>query len=325
MEELPHFFEICPIFPLPFVFYPWKSDSILHSRKLPPSKILSPKNWTMAFRNGETRTDVRRQRKRKRKKEKRGKNKEELSRSGAWALAFRHWPGWTTRLNNRRYVTGVYAFTDEEAGKEEREATVPTGRERGGGRGRRRARKGAARFSAERARWGPWRSITYVRESVTPWGEDALFFLPSLPCLPATSLFTSYLCSLLFIPRPSPASLAPAWMNPRGSRNRISGVEGPGSSFLEGVAGRKIVLIRGWGMDFNKIGGVRIVNGWLAMIHELCSLFGEGKGGGREKLQALIFRWDVSSVPEWSNLSIPRIERVVDHFDNASRLVKSKW
>lgn len=71
-------------------------------------------------------------------------------------------------MNNRRYVTGVYAFTDEEAGKEEREATVPTGRERGGGRGRRRARKGAARLSAERARWGPWRSITYVRESVTP-------------------------------------------------------------------------------------------------------------------------------------------------------------
>lgn len=43
-------------------------------------------------------------------------------------------------------------------------------------------------------------------------------------------------------------------------------------------------------MDFNKIGGVRIVNGWLAMIYELWSLFGEGKGGGREKLQALIFR-----------------------------------
>ena len=69
-----------PYFPFTFrvVFYPWKSDSILHSRKLPPSKILSPKNWTMAFRNGETRTDVRRQRKRKRKKEKREKKKENV-------------------------------------------------------------------------------------------------------------------------------------------------------------------------------------------------------------------------------------------------------
>lgn len=185
-----------PYFPFTFrvVFYPWKSDSILHSRKLPPSKILSPKNWTMAFRNGETRTDVRRQRKRKRKKEKRGKNKEELSRSGAWALAFRHWPGWTTRLNNRRYVTGVYAFTDEEAGKEEREATVPTGRERGGGRGgggRGRGRRGSQRSVQGGDHGG--RSPTYGSQ----WHLEArtLFFsfLPFLACpqplsLPLTSV-----------------------------------------------------------------------------------------------------------------------------------------
>lgn len=33
----------------------------------------------------------------------------ELSRSGSWPLAFRHW---STRLNNRRYVIARHAFAD---------------------------------------------------------------------------------------------------------------------------------------------------------------------------------------------------------------------
>lgn len=255
-----------------------------------------------------------------------GGNKEELSRSGAWALAFRHWPGWTTRLNNRRYVTGVYAFTDEEAGKEEeREATVPTGRERGGegggGGGRGRGRRGSQRSVQGGDHGG--RSPTYGSQ----WHLEArtLFFsfLPFLACPQPLSLHLLPLLPSVH-PTSEPGVNEPAPISKQNlEQGGLMRIQDPGS-FNQRVDARSREEGRELGMD--KI-GVRIVNGWgwRNDVHELCSLFGEGKGRGREKLQALIFGRDVSSVPERSNLSIPRIERVVDHFDNANRLVKSKW
>lgn len=61
--------------------------------------------------------------------------------------------------------------------------------------------------------------VDHLRTGVSDTLRRGRSFFPSFPSLPARnlSLFTSYLCSLLFIPRPSLA-----WMNPRRSRNRIS-------------------------------------------------------------------------------------------------------
>lgn len=83
-----------------------------------------------------------------------------------------HWhfvtgqPGWITGVTSSRY-----AFADSQ---EERGARVPTGSSDG-------VRRWQGTNVERRERL--WRSITYVRESVTPRDENALFFSPS------TSLF----------------------------------------------------------------------------------------------------------------------------------------
>lgn len=82
-------------------------------------------------------------------------------RAGSWPLAFRHWP---TKLNNRRYVIVV------------RVCRQPGGKGGKSANGKQRRSKKMARDECREA-GRLWRSITYVRESVTPRDEDALFFL----------------------------------------------------------------------------------------------------------------------------------------------------
>lgn len=88
-------------------------------------------------------------------------------RAGSWPLAFRHWP---TRLNNRRYVIAV------------RVCRQPRGKGGKSANGKQRRSKKVARDECREA-GRLWRSITYVRESVTPCDEDALFFSSSTSLL----------------------------------------------------------------------------------------------------------------------------------------------
>jgi len=73
-------------------------------------------------------------------------------RAGSWPLAFRHWP---TRLNNQRYVIAV------------RICRQPGGKGGKSANGKQQRSKKAARDECREA-GRLWRSITYVRESVTP-------------------------------------------------------------------------------------------------------------------------------------------------------------
>lgn len=96
-------------------------------------------------------------------------------RAGSWPLAFRHWP---TRLNNRRYVIAV------------RVCRQPGGKGGKSANGKQRRSKKVVRDECREA-GRLWRSITYVRESVTPRDEDALFFSSSsislcTPCFEQT-------------------------------------------------------------------------------------------------------------------------------------------